>query len=557
MKTLFKKSPALRDKTKLLGMLLLVFMLPALHSGCFQNYYKSRTVAAAKTNASSKITILTMLKQQNKYIILHQGPKVWHVKGSEVDTVHQTISCSLSEVPVMYMFYLERMNKSYSKPTYKPSEREYAINQAHIYIAESEEHDETSITFPISSIHQVDVYGPAAGATLASYTFSMAPIIGIGALVIACNCPYVKVLGKDSTQFQGSLFPGAISHSLERADRLIMKDVPFTKEGQVKVEISNELPETEYFGQVELFEINKMQHSSLALDEKGELIAYNMEDHLLAARTPLGENLREQLRSQQGEQYDFSEEGNDSELNKVFLTFKKEGLKDKSLLVIRAKQSKWMEKVAEYFFQRFGTAFPKWIEHLDKTNPKKFAQDAIARGISMNAYVKINNQWEYLGSYSNAGTLEHRNLVLRLDLEMIKSETIEIKLEAAHNLWDIDYAGISDDWSADVKQTKLKTISAVNQDGKDVSTALAADDADYMQQPRQGDHTVLLFEAPSDTRSFLVLKAKGYYHHQRSYTNKPEYKTLRAFDKDKLSTHQLSRVLSSYAMAEANKKAKR
>jgi len=171
----------------------------------------------------------------------------------------------------------------------------------------------------------------------------------------------------------------------------------------------------------------------------------------------------------------------------------------------------------------------------------------------MNAYVKRNNQWEYLGSFENAGTLEYRNLALNLDLSNINGETIEIKLESAHAFWDVDYVGVTDEWSEDINLTKLRTISAFNQDGLDILSKISTEDKIYVEKPKVGTFTNMLFEAPSNPASFLILRGSGYYHHKRNYTAKPNYGVLKELKKDKLSTHQLSRLLQVEVVAELNK----
>ncbi len=223
------------------------------------------------------------------------------------------------------------------------------------------------------------------------------------------------------------------------------------------------------------------------------------------------------------------------------------------MLIVKAKQSKWLEIVAEFFFRQLGTKFSAWVDRIDNGDPKKYHQNSIDRGISMNAYVHRNGRWEYLGSYENAGTLEYRNLALNLDLSKIDEETIEIKLESAHGLWDLDFVGITDEWSEEVNLTKLRTISAFNQDGADVLSRISGDDGIYVVQPNEGTYTNLFFEAPTHPDSYLVLQGNGYYHHKRNYTTKPNYPVLKELRKDKLSTHQLSRLLQEQVVAKLSK----
>ena len=82
--------------------------------------------------------------------------------------------------------------------------------------------------------------------------------------------------------------------------------------------------------------------------------------------------------------------------------------------------------------------------------------------------------------------------------------------------------------------------------------AIDADDMTYAELPMQGNFLNIHFEAPSDPNSNLILKGKGYYHHEREYTSKPNYKFLKALDRDKMAAHQLSIVLQNHIQTASN-----
>jgi len=434
-----------------------------------------------------------------------------------------------------------------SGKTYLKGKGKESLNYFHLYTSSPPFGE--NIKIPISEIKSATRHERDIGLSIfTTTTLSLVSAAAGAAIVLAivCNCPYVSAVGTDSTQFQGSLFPGAISKSLERTDNLIMKTVPLNGDGKVNLKITNELPEIEFLGQIELFEVRDLHQGSLGLHSGGYPVSFSAQDHLLRAVTPENRDITGEIRARQGGFYDFNEQGNDYELNKVFLTFSKEGLRDNAMLIVRAKQSKWLETVAAFFLQQFGTAYDRWVDRMDKTDPHKYRRNAIDRGVSLNAYVKRNNQWDYLGSYEDIGTLAYRDLALNLDLSTINEETIEIKLEAAQGFWDIDYAGITDSWTDKISLVKLKTIGAVNQNGTSVLSDIEADDAKYAELPTEGSFTNMLFEPPSEPGAWLILRGKGYYHHQKKYTAKPNYKFLKSMARDKLTTHQLSRLLQSH-----------
>lgn len=435
------------------------------------------------------------------------------------------------------------------KKTYTRRESHHSLSYLHLStnVAEFSE----IINAPLSVISAATTHEKAVGTNL---IVNSGLLFGAAVIMAAiCNCPYVSAMGPDTTTFQGSLFPGAISKSLERSDHLILKNVSLNQDGKINIKVSNELPEVEYFNQLELYEVDNMQYHHLAQDIFGQPVSYEMQDHLKYAITMNNRDIKNEVQYLEGGLYNFNEQGNDYELNKVFLTFNRKDLGNKALLLLRAKQSKWMNNVAVFTLQQFGTALDNWVQRLDKVDPIKFNQSAIDRGVSLNVYLKRNNQWKYIGSYSNAGTMEYRDMAMSIDLSKSPDENIEIKLEAAHGFWDIDYVGITDTWSENVNLTKLKTLSAVNQEGKNIMQDIEADDHHYTELPVNGNFIDLLFEAPADFNSRLILKGKGYYHHEKEYASKPNYKFLKAVKQNKMTTHQLSRLLLNQMTLEARR----
>ena len=144
------------------------------------------------------------------------------------------------------------------KKTYPKGQGRYSRSYVHLYVNSSQSSDLVQI--PISAITDATTHEKAVGTnTLTNVGMLTGSILILSAV---CNCPYVKVIGADTAIFNGSLFPGAISKSLERTDHLILNSVPLTQEGNINVRISNELPEIEYFNRLELFEVRDQQHSN-------------------------------------------------------------------------------------------------------------------------------------------------------------------------------------------------------------------------------------------------------------------------------------------------------
>jgi hypothetical protein len=364
---------------------------------------------------------------------------------------------------------------------------------------------------------------------------------GMGAfLLVACNCPQVMVMGPEGGTRAGALFPGAMSKSLERQDNLLLHNVPLL-DGKVTIKLFNELPETEYIDQVALYELRDLPYSNIATHD-GAPVAYNNARAPLAALNGNGSAITEKVIDRDSVHYDFDEVERFDDMNKVYLRFRREAGDDRPLLVVNAKQSRWIETVGEYFFAQFGNKFDTWVDRLDKVDPIKYNKNLEDRGISLNAYMKVKGDWKHVGSFANVGTQALRMMALPLELEEGADE-VEVKLESAFGLWELDYAGLASKWSPDIEVTRLQTLSAVNQSGVDVSAALSTDDQSYAEQPAKTSFVDLKFEAPSRRDAVLMLSGNGYYHHERNYTNDPNKKLLREWQRNPIATHQLSRGL--------------
>ena len=117
----------------------------------------------------------------------------------------------------------------------------------------------------------------------------------------------------------------------------------------------------------------------------------------------------------------------------------------------------------------------------------------------------------------------------------MQGEQIKVKLEFGFLFWEIDYVGM--DFTADQQTTihALTPVSAIGQDGADLTSALRADDAAYYDQPNIGDEAAITFPAlplqPGLQRS-LILHAKGHYQILREPSpDRPKLRHLKEFTK--------------------------
>lgn len=514
-------------KTVALFLLFVLFL-----SGCI--YYRS-----AEMTEVSRASLSTMVKYKPEVIIgrnIYSKPKV--IRNFKLEDGIIT-----GELGEYYEEIRYRGQDFFARNKFRSALRI-------VHLSTNKELNNGPFSIAISDVNAGQIYERAPGMTALATGGTTLVTAATGltvALIIACNCPYVAVMNPDSTEnFQGSLFPGAMFTMLERSDKLVLSNLQPNALGTTEIKVYNELEEVQYIDNVELMGISH-SYSDLGVNELGELIAFNVGEIPKTAVAQNGVDVVRALSARDEVDYSFDEVGTEEKLNSVELTFNTQNLGDNAQLVIRGKQSKWLEQTAEHFFQQFGTYFPTWVDKMNTGNANKYTQNAVDQGISMNAYVKVNMEWQYIGSYQNVGTVAKRDVTLPIDLSRFGDE-VEIKLSCAHAFWDIDQVSLTSQWSTELDTQSFILKSAINEKNENVESTLASADKNYVTQAKKGTYTRLNFDVPQDFEGDLVLLAGGFYNHKRAYENEPNKKYLKELKNTKLSTHKMSRMLSIYAL---------
>lgn len=366
---------------------------------------------------------------------------------------------------------------------------------------------------------------------------------GAAFVVIVCNCPYIEFLDAGQPALAGALFPGAMSATLERNDNVLLSAVP-TGDGPVKLRISNRLPETEYIDKVSLYALSNFKYSRIGTTVDGKPVSFAVDQQPLMATTRYGMDILCSVATADTLHYDMDEIEKFDQLNTAYLTFERPK-NENPLLVVKARQNAWMETVAEFFFSQFGDKFQKWTDRLDETDPQRFNKSMRDRGISMNAFIKVGSEWKYAGSFENFGSAADRTVGLPLDLTGHEGSQVEVKLESAYGFWRIDETRLADQWSDEVVSKELRTLSALHHHGEDVMEKLRSDDGQYAEQPQKDSFITLEFE-PAPPGTVLMMGGNGFYRHVREYDTRANIKLIRRFDRDPITTHQLSRILKAH-----------
>lgn len=390
-------------------------------------------------------------------------------------------------------------------------------------------------------VHELEV----GSSVIATVALTGGVVVGGTAafLAIACACPEVSSYNNLGETSHGSLFPGAMLNSLERDDYLILKN-PELSNNELNLRIANVTTETQYINQLEILAVDHKGYDNLALTNEDKLAAYN---NLKMPESAIENDLKEVsnlLSKKDGKNFKF-DNSQAKKLNEVVLKFDKTALSKNPALVIHGQQSKWLDTVATVMLAQAGKYQEKWTEKNDDISPKKWKKNNQKRGLSLNVYLKKDNKWEYAGTCHDVGTGSERTLLMPLDLTNMNTDKVEIKLESAFKIWELDYVGLTDSWSTEIKTTPLTLNSATNQDGENVMTALAANDEEVVTQHEEGTFVEINVSTNNINESTIVLHGFGYYHKHSKFDNKVNIAFFAKF-RQTMGLHDVSKALYQY-----------
>ena len=442
--------------------------------------------------------------------------------------------------------------EDYHKPHLKSLRRGKAnklnlepLNTMHIYLKEGELKPGYFITH-LDNIQSIETHETAIGksilASIGLATSIAAGVggVGIGILLLSCNCPFVESQNADTIKFHGSLFPGAIFESLEREDYLELVNPALNEDGALQLRIFNSMPEVEYIDQLELYSVNAGNYKNVASLQDGSFVGYTISALPEKGISGDAEDVSRQISQEDGVSFGFDNLNQTDEFNSLEVTFCRKELSDHPKLTIVGKQSRQLDTVAYYLFSNIGNRYNEWVAKMDKEPGTKWISGQREKGISLHVSIKEKNKWKTVGYIDNPGILNYRKLVLDLDLSEHKDSLIVLKFESAYKIWKLDQIALSDDYKMNLEVENIPFSKVLNEDSVDVSSLVTTEDGDYYLQ-RQGGYVTLETNTALD-QSVLFLKGQGYYHQSINNTAPPNYDFLKKM-RHKMAFHELSKAL--------------
>ncbi len=508
------------------SMILLASLL--VFGGCHR-YYMTRN-PNVKDNPAEKID---SLKNDQRYFVLHNGGKAWHLGSIVLSEDRQSITGKLDKLPLIHQTAIANPKK-----IYKDLE---VLNEVHLYIAQDSLIKEGDITLGLNRIQKIEVIEKDPKRTTNSYVlgaigYTLGTLVVVGIIIAATksSCPFVSAYHNNEFALQGEIYGGAIYPQLAREDFMPLR-MQRTDDGMLKLKISNELKERQYTDFADLMVVTHDKDMQVIADEKGNLYSVNHPRVPLSAWTGDHKDALPALSNKDDNallHFDDSTSANGT--NRVEMKFNNPGNSNKGKLILSLKNSYWLDYLYGELAKNFGSYYATYVKKQTRKPAAEILKWVADQKIPLQVSIKTATGWKKITELTTIGPLATRQIVVPVDLTDLHSDPIEIQLSSGFMFWEIDYAAMDFSNDKNFQVESLTPLSATDETGKNVLTLLKNKDGKYLEQPVPGNVVTLEYKAKpvDETKSqSYFLHTRGYYTHVRDFKGAPKVAFLRQFEK--------------------------
>ena len=476
---------------------------------------------------------------KNYYLIMESadGPniKMTRFQMKELSIDNNRISSRLNFV--YSAIYAPSVKNKFSKSGPKKSSQNVNLFLSRHYDVSSEQTESGKVLIPFTAIDQIEVYDVDLAKTIVYSTLGIAGTLGaifIFILLTKDSCPFIYAYNGESYEFVGEIYSGAIHPPLERHDYLPLP-VLQPVENEYRIKITNEIKEIQHTNLTELLVFDHPENAEILVDKYGNI--HTVSDPQLPefATAMDGSNIEYLLAEKDSLSFMSGIPDNENQdMDAVILTFDKPVDKDTGKLVIKGKNSFWLDYIHGQFSELFGDRLETWKEEQKDKSPEKMIEWSLDQGIPLSVYLETDEGWEFVDYYNVVGPLAAKEDVLEIDLTKAKNDKVNIKLEFGFLFWEIDYAAMDFTPNLTTSNYTVPVTSAMDQNSIDVSYELRYDDDQYYHQPHIGDQALLTFDVPEQiegTKRSVILHSKGHYEIIKNTEGEPDLAYLNSFRK--------------------------
>lgn len=346
-----------------------------------------------------------------------------------------------------------------------------------------------------------------------------AGVIAIAAIVVVANppklgCPFVYSWDGSEYVFDGEMYGGSVTRGMERDDTTELGHLR-PQGGLYRIALTDEMEETEYTNQTELWVVDHPAGTRVAADESGKLYTLSDSRPPTAARDENGVDLLPLLASKDEKVWapEPAMAPDGSVRHEIVMTFPRPvGAKETKLLVSGG-TAPWGIAMITELFGLYGQGAAMKLASLDNSPSDLKALQAWSTRedvYMLRVWVKEPSGWHVRGVIPGGGASDR---VIPLDLSRAVGEQVQIRIQPPGGFWSLNSFAM--DYSPEVPVTvqKVAAQTARMSSGTDVAPLLAATDDQYYVA-KKGDRAELEFTAPADSAEAsrtIFLHSRGYY----------------------------------------------
>lgn len=410
--------------------------------------------------------------------------------------------------------------------------------------------DTLTTTLSYDQLEKVEVYEINYGKTMAVNFLGYVAAGFVLALALVGDkdgCPFVYALNPDGTVFEGELYSGATHPQLERHDWLPMPNLR-ANGSEYHIRLANKAKEIQHTNLLELVAVDCPAGTEALYDKYGQLHTLTDPHSPLQALDFEGNDALNEVRQADSLVWCGSPQNQRSRADQgLTLTFDRPAGTSKARLVVRAKNTYWLDHLYGQFLDEFGQYAPQIRQQSLQKSGAELSRWAEEQNLPLSVSIETSpGHWQRADCFHLAGPMALKKDVLELDFSQVVGNQVRVRLESGFQFWEVDYAALDFSEKKPVAVTAMSPVSALDQRGHNVAAALAADDATYCIQPNIGDEATVRYPVPpqaAGTARTLLLHAKGHYEILRpAAPGKPNLRHLRTFEQpDALSRYSRER----------------
>lgn len=414
---------------------------------------------------------------------------------------------------------------------YKPEK----AKAMYIYVApdSSMKKNGDQVQVPFANIAKVETSqfdGLRTASSFGSFLLGACAFLAV-LLIKGGSCPFIYANDGDNYHFTGEIYSGATALPLERDDYLPIRNTKPVN-NKYNLRITNEVDEIQKTNLTELVVIDHQHNTKILMDKYG--IAYSLSDPEMPviAADAYGSPILNALIYRDSLRYISTIKKDPNIKDTISLSFDKPIDATSSKLVIKGKNTMWLDYMYCRFSDLFGKRFERWKEKNDKMPREELLKWAFDQGMPLAVYLQTDTGLKFVDYFNLPGPMADKEDILQIDLSQVHTDKVNLKLVSGVLFWDIDYIGMDFTPSDPVNKTIIKLFTAVDENGKDVSSLLSHNDEKYLVQPLPSNKTDLSFTAPESVPGMersIFLHSKGHYEILRETKGKPDIAYLKTF----------------------------